>query len=116
MQANPLSLIRCNENLELLKDFSSIQPLIVLNKVNEVYLGKKYESVINDILFRWTSEERIIKIDEDIELFATYWLNAKEVINKDNKKITASFNELAHYLINENFLPKKGVRKLKTAS
>ena len=77
---------------------------------------KKYENVINDILFRWTSEERIIKIDEDIELFATYWLNAKEVINKDNKKITASFNELAHYLINENFLPKKGVRKLKTAS
>lgn len=116
MQANPLSLIRCNENLELLKDFSSIQPLIVLNKVNEVYLGKKYESVINDILLRWTSENKIIKIDEDIELFATYWLEAKEVINKDNKKITESFTKLAHYLNNENFLPKKGVRKLKTAS
>ena len=116
MQANPLSLIRCNENLELLKDFSPIQPLIVLNKVNEVYLGKKYESVINDILLRWTSEDKIIKIDEDIELFATYWLEAKEVINKDNKKITESFTKLAHYLNNENFLPKKGVRKLKTAS
>jgi hypothetical protein len=116
MQANPLSLIRCNENLELLKDFSSLQPLIVLNKFNEVYLGKKYESVINDILLRWTSEDKIIKIDEDIELFATYWLEAKEVINKDNKKITESFTKLAHYLNNENFLPKKGIRKLKTAS
>jgi hypothetical protein len=81
-----------------------------------VYLGKKYESVINDILLRWTSEDKIIKIDEDIELFATYWLEAKEVINKDNKKITESFTQLAHHLNNENFLPKKGVRKLKTAS
>ena len=116
MQANPLSLIRCNDNLEILREINPLEPFIVLNRVNQVYLGKRYESVINDILLRWTTYEKIIKIEEDIELFAKSWLKAQEVINKENKRVTDAFNLLASYLLNENFVPKKGIRKLKTAS
>ena len=116
MQANPLSLIRCNENLEILKEINSIVPFIVLNRVNPVYLGKKYESVINDILLRWTKNENIIKVEEDIELFAKYWLKAQEVVYKESKSITNSFIELTKNLVNNNFVEKKGIRKLKTAS
>lgn len=116
MQANPLSLIRCNENFEILKDINSLEPFVVLNRVNQVYLGKKYENIINDILLRWTTYENIIKIEEDIELFAHSWLKAQEVVNKENKQVTDAFNLLANYLLNENFVPKKGIRKLKTAS
>ena len=116
MQANPLSLIRCNENLEILKEFNSFEPFIVLNRVNQVYLGKKYESVVDDILFRWTTSEKIIRVEEDVELFAKSWLKAQEAVNKENKQITESFNQLSNYLLNENYLPKKGIRKLKSAS
>ncbi|MFM8211677.1 MAG: CpaE family protein [Actinomycetes bacterium] len=116
MQANPLSLIRCNENLEVLKEFNPLYPYIVLNRVNPVYLGKKYENLVNDILLRWTKIENIFIVEEDIELFAKYWLKAQEVVYKENKEITESFNKLTNNLINENFLETKGVRKLKTAS
>ena len=116
MQANPLSLIRCNENLEILREFNSLDPFIVLNRVNAVYLGRKYENLVNDILLRWTKIDHIIKIEEDIELFAKYWLKAQEVVFKENKEITNSFNQLKNYLINENFIATKGIRKLKTAS
>ena len=116
MQANPLSLIRCNENLEVLKEFNPLDPYIVLNRVNPVYLGKKYENLVNDILLRWTKIENIFIVEEDIELFAKYWLKAQEVVYKENKEITESFNQLTNNLINENFLVTKGVRKLKTAS
>jgi len=116
MQANPLSLIRCNENLEVLKEFNPLDPYIVLNRVNPVYLGKKYENLVNDILLRWTKIENIFIVEEDIELFAKYWLKAQEVVYKENKEITESFNKLTNNLINENFLVTKGVRKLKTAS
>ena len=116
MQANPLSLIRCNENLEVLKEFNPLDPYIVLNRVNPVYLGKKYENLVNDILQRWTKIENIFIVEEDIELFAKYWLKAQEVVYKENKEITESFNQLTNNLINENFLVTKGVRKLKTAS
>lgn len=116
MQANPLSLIRCNENLEVLKEFNPLDPYIVLNRINPVYLGKKYENLVNDILLRWTKIENIFIVEEDIELFAKYWLKAQEVVYKENKEITESFNKLTNNLINENFLVTKGVRKLKTAS
>jgi len=116
MQANPLSLIRCNENLEVLKEFNPLDPYIVLNRINPVYLGKKYENLVNDILLRWTKIENIFIVEEDIELFAKYWLKAQEVVYKENKEITESFNQLTNNLINENFLVTKGVRKLKTAS
>ncbi len=116
MQANPLSLIRCNEQLEILKEISTLEPFIVLNRVNQIYLGKKYESLINDILLRWTVVENIIKVEEDIELFAKYWLKAQEVVNKENRNVTESFNLLASYLMNFNFVAKKGNRKLKSAS
>ncbi len=116
MQANPLSLIRCNEQLEILKEISTLEPFIVLNRVNQIYLGKKYESLINDILLRWTVIENIIKVEEDIELFAKYWLKAQEVVNKENRNVTESFNLLASYLMNFNFVAKKGNRKLKSAS
>ncbi|MFM9129957.1 MAG: hypothetical protein ACKOMW_01685, partial [Actinomycetes bacterium] len=91
-------------------------PYIVLNRVNPVYLGKKYENLVNDILLRWTKIENIFIVEEDIELFAKYWLKAQEVVYKENKEITESFNKLTNNLINENFLVTKGVRKLKTAS
>ncbi|MFM7139586.1 MAG: CpaE family protein [Actinomycetes bacterium] len=116
MQANPLSLIRCNENLEVLKEFNPLDPYIVLNRVNPVYLGKKYENLVNDILLRWTKIENVFIVEEDIELFAKYWLKAQEVVYKENKEITESFNKLTNNLINENLLVTKGVRKLKTAS
>jgi MinD-like ATPase involved in chromosome partitioning or flagellar assembly len=116
MQANPLSLIRCNEQLEILKEISTLEPFIVLNRVNQIYLGKKYESLINDILLRWTVIENVIKVEEDIELFAKYWLKAQVVVNKENRNVTESFNLLASYLMNFNFIAKKGNRKLKTAS
>lgn len=116
MQANPLSLIRCNENLEVLKEFNPLDPYIVLNRVNPVYLGKKYENLVNDILLRWTKIENIFIVEEDIELFAKYWLKAQEVVYKENKEITNSFNQLTNNLINENFLVTKGVRKLRSAS
>lgn len=116
MQANPLSLIRCNENLEVLKEFNPLDPYIVLNRINPVYLGKKYENLVNDILLRWTKIENIFIVEEDIELFAKYWLKAQEVVYKENKEITESFNKLTNNLINENFLVTKGARKLKTAS
>jgi Flp pilus assembly CpaE family ATPase len=116
MQANPLSLIRCNENLEVLKEFNPLDPYIVLNRINPVYLGTKYENLVNDILLRWTKIENIFIVEEDIELFAKYWLKAQEVVYKENKEITESFNKLTNNLINENFLITKGVRKLKTAS
>jgi MinD-like ATPase involved in chromosome partitioning or flagellar assembly len=116
MQANPLSLIRCNENLEVLKEFNPLDPYIVLNRINPVYLGKKYENLVNDILLRWTKIENIFIVKEDIELFAKYWLKAQEVVYKENKEITETFNKLTNNLINENFLLTKGVRKLKTAS
>ncbi len=116
MQANPLSLIRCNENLEVLKEFNLLDPYIVLNRVNPVYLGKKYENLVNDILLRWTKIENIFIVEEDIELFAKYWLKAQEVVYKENKEITNSFNQLTNNLINENFLVTKGVKKLRSAS
>lgn len=116
LQANPLSLIRCNENLEILKDLSGNDPIVVLNKINPFYLGKKYESVINDILFRWTSEENIIRIDEDLEAFAYSWLKARDVISANNPKILEAFDLLVNKLINHNFLAKKGDRKLRRVS
>ncbi len=116
LQANPLSLIRCNENLEILKGLNGKEPLIILNKVNTLYLGQKYESVINDILLRWTSKDKIIKIEEDIETFAKSWLKAEDILSSNKANLTEAFNKISDKLMNQNYIVQKGNRKLRRAS
>lgn len=116
LQGTPLSLIRCNEQLDFLSERNIKDPIIILNKFNELYLGKKFEKVIEDILLRWTNLENIFRIPENIPLFSQSWLNAQAVIGKGDPVIDSLYKNITFKIKNSENQVIKPKRLLKKVS
>jgi len=112
--ANPLSLLRASESLEMLNEISSATPKIILNKINEYSLGEKYGSVVEAILGRWTDLEEIIRIPENSEAYAQSWMSGGPVLL--DKEIRKIFESLAHKLAREITFPPKFKQVLRKVS
>ena len=116
LSATPLSLIRASEALEALQEINKSEPLIILNKVNEINLGQKYESTVEAILGRWVNSGSIYRIPDRPEIFAESWMRAESVQDLGDKQLNEIFDEISKEVKNEISRPPKYRRFLRKAS
>ena len=116
LSATPLSLIRASEALEALHEINKSEPLIILNKVNEINLGQKYESTVEAILGRWVNSGSIYRIPDRPEIFAESWMRAESVQDLGNKQLNEIFDEISKEVKNEISRPPKYRRFLRKVS
>ncbi len=116
LSATPLSLIRASEALEALHEINKSEPLIILNKVNEINLGQKYESTVEAILGRWVNSESIYRIPDRPEIFAESWMRAESVQDLGDKQLNEIFDEISKEVKNEFSRPPKYRRFLRKVS
>lgn len=116
LSATPLSLIRASEALEALHEINKSEPLIILNKVNEINLGQKYESTVEAILGRWVNSGSIYRIPDRPETFAESWMRAESVQDLGNKQLNEIFDEISKEVKNEISRPPKYRRFLRKVS
>lgn len=116
LSATPLSLIRASEALEALQEINKSEPLIILNKVNEINLGQKYESTVEAILGRWVNSGSIYRIPDRPEIFAESWMRAESVQDLGDKKLNEIFDEISKVVKNEISRPPKYRRFLRKVS
>ena len=116
LSATPLSLIRASEALEALQEINKSEPLIILNKVNEINLGQKYESTVEDILGRWVNSGSIYRIPDRPEIFAESWMRAESVQDLGDKQLNEIFDEISKEVKNEISRPPKYRRFLRKVS
>ena len=116
LSATPLSLIRASEALEALQEINKSEPLIILNKVNEINLGQKYESTVETILGRWVNSGSIYRIPDRPEIFAESWMRAESVQDLGDKQLNEIFDEISKEVKNEISRPPKYRRFLRKVS
>ncbi len=116
LSATPLSLIRASEALEALQEINKSEPLIILNKVNEINLGQKYESTVEAILGRWVNSGSIYRIPDRPEIFAESWMRAESVQDLGDKQLNKIFDEISKEVKNEISRPPKYRRFLRKVS
>ncbi|CAB4576519.1 unannotated protein [freshwater metagenome] len=116
LSATPLSLIRASEALEALQEINKSEPLIILNKVNEINLGQKYESTVEAILGRWVNSGSIHRIPDRPEIFAESWMRAESVQDLGDKQLNEIFDEISKEVKNEISSPPKYRRFLRKVS
>ncbi len=116
LSATPLSLIRASEALEALHEINKSEPLIILNKVNEINLGQKYESTVEAILGRWVNSGSIYRIPDRPEIFAESWMRAESVQDLGDKQLNEIFDEISKEVKNEISRPPKDRRFLRKVS
>lgn len=116
LSATPLSLIRASEALEALHEINKSEPLIILNKVNEINLGQKYESTVEAILGRWVNSGSIYRIPDRPEIFAESWMRAESVQDLGDKQLNQIFDEISKEVKNEISRPPKYRRFLRKVS
>lgn len=116
LSATPLSLIRASEALEALQEINKSEPLIILNKVNEINLGQKYESTVEAILGRWVNSGSIHRIPDRPEIFAESWMRAESVQDLGDKQLNEIFDEISKEVKNEISRPQKYRRFLRKVS
>lgn len=116
LSATPLSLIRASEALEALQEINKSEPLIILNKVNEINLGQKYESTVEAILGRWVNSGSIYRIPDRPEIFAESWMRAESVQDSGDKQLNEIFDEISKVVKNEISRPPKYRRFLRKVS
>lgn len=116
LSATPLSLIRASEALEALQEINKSEPLIILNKVNEINLGQKYESTVEAILGRWVNSGSIYRIPDRPEIFAESWMRAESVQELGDKQLNEIFDEILKEVKNEISRPPKYRRFLRKVS
>ena len=116
LSATPLSLIRASEALEALQEINKTEPLIILNKVNEINLGQKYESTVEAILGRWVNSGSIYRIPDRPEIFAESWMRAESVQELGDKQLNEIFDEISKEVKNEISRPPKYRRFLRKVS
>ena len=116
LSATPLSLIRASEALEALQEINKSEPLIILNKVNEINLGQKYESTVEAILGRWVNSGSIHRIPDRPEIFAESWMRAESVQDLGDKQLNEIFDEISKEVKNEISRPPKYRRFLRKVS
>jgi len=116
LSATPLSLIRASEALEALHEINKSEPLIILNKVNEINLGQKYESTVEAILGRWVNSGSIHRIPDRPEIFAESWMRAESVQDLGDKQLNEIFDEISKEVKNEISRPPKYRRFLRKVS
>lgn len=116
LSATPLSLIRASEALEALQEINKSEPLIILNKVNEINLGQKYESTVEAILGRWVNSGSIYRIPDRPEIFAESWMRAESVQGSGDKQLNEIFDEISKVVKNEISRPPKYRRFLRKVS
>lgn len=116
LSATPLSLIRASEALEALQEINKTEPLIILNKVNEINLGQKYESTVEAILGRWVNSGSIYRIPDRPEIFAESWMRAESVQDLGDKQLNEIFDEISKEVKNEISRPPKYRRFLRKVS
>ena len=116
LSATPLSLIRASEALEALHEINKSEPLIILNKVNEINLGQKYEGTVEAILGRWVNSESIYRIPDRPEIFAESWMRAESVQDLGDKQLNEIFDEISKEVKNEFSRPPKYRRFLRKVS
>jgi len=114
--ATPLSLIRASEALEALHEINKSEPLIILNKINEINLGQKYESTVEAILGRWVNSGSIYRIPDRPEIFAESWMRAESVQDLGDKQLNEIFDEISKEVKNEISRPPKYRRFLRKVS
>jgi hypothetical protein len=116
LSATPLSLIRASEALEALHEINKSEPLIILNKVNEINLGQKYESTVEAILGRWVNSGSIYRIPDRPEIFAESWMRAESAQDLGDKQLNEIFDEISKVVKNEISRPPKYRRFLRKVS
>ena len=116
LSATPLSLIRASEALEALQEINKTEPLIILNKVNEINLDQKYESTVEAILGRWVNSGSIYRIPDRPEIFAESWMRAESVQDLGDKQLNEIFDEISKVVKNEISRPPKYRRFLRKVS
>jgi MinD-like ATPase involved in chromosome partitioning or flagellar assembly len=116
LSATPLSLIRASEALEALHEINKSEPLIILNKINEINLGQKYESTVEAILGRWVNSGSIYRIPDRPEIFAESWMRAESVQDLGDKQLNEIFDEISKEVKNEISRPPKYRRFLRKVS
>ena len=116
LSATPLSLIRASEALEALHEINKSEPLIILNKVNEINLGQRYESTVEAILGRWVNSGSIYRIPDRPEIFAESWMRAESVQDLGDKQLNEIFDEISKEVKNEISRPPKYRRFLRKVS
>jgi len=116
LSATPLSLIRASEALEALHEINKAEPLIILNKVNEINLGQKYESTVEAILGRWVKADSIYRIPDRPEIFAESWMRAESVKGLGDKQLDEIFDEISREIKNEISKPPRYRRFLRKVS
>ena len=116
LSATPLSLIRASEALEALNEITKAEPLVILNKVNDINLGQKYESTVEAILGRWVKSESIYRIPDRLEIFAESWMRAESVQSLGDKQLNKIFDEISREVKNEFSRPPKYRRLLRRVS
>ena len=116
LSATPLSLIRASEALEALQEINKSEPLIILNKENEINLGQKYESTVEAILGRWVNSGSIYRIPDRPEIFAESWMRAESVQDLGDKQLNEIFDEISKVVKNEISRPPKYRRFLRKVS
>ena len=116
LSATPLSLIRASEALEALHEINKAEPLIILNKVNEINLGQKYESTVEAILGRWVKADSIYRIPDRPEIFAESWMRAESVKGLGDKQLDEIFDEISREIKNEISRPPRYRRFLRKVS
>lgn len=116
LSATPLSLIRASEALEALQEINKSEPLIILNKENEINLGQKYESTVEAILGRWVNSGSIYRIPDRPEIFAESWMRAESVQDLGDKQLNEIFDEISKEVKNEISRPPKYRRFLRKVS
>jgi MinD-like ATPase involved in chromosome partitioning or flagellar assembly len=116
LSATPLSLIRASEALEALNEITKAEPLVVLNKVNDINLGQKYESTVEAILGRWVDSESIYRIPDRPEMFAESWMRAESVKSLGDKQLNEIFDQISREVKNEFSRPPKYRRLLRRVS
>ena len=116
LSATPLSLIRASEALEALHEINKSEPLIILNKINEINIGQKYESTVEAILGRWVNSGSIYRIPDRPEIFAESWMRAESVQDLGDKQLNEIFDEISKEVKNEISRPPKYRRFLRKVS
>lgn len=116
LSATPLSLIRASESLEILKEISKAEPLIVLNKVNNINLGEKYEDTAGVILGRWGDPQYIQQIPDRPEIFSTSWKKAESVLDQGDLELVEVFDSISNLVANQISTPTKLKRFLRRVS
>jgi MinD-like ATPase involved in chromosome partitioning or flagellar assembly len=116
LSATPLSLIRASESLENLKEINKNNPLIIVNKMNNINLGSKYEPTLEAILGRWVNKDLIQKIPDRPEIFAESWMKAESVLRLGDNELTESYQKISELIRNDISKPPRYKRFLRKVS